>query len=217
MGSLLFLQTCSRPDISFAVLLLLQHCSSPEPRHFAAAKRVLRYLKGTCSYHLRYGGQNRHLPLSGLSDADWAGDKKDRTSISGFVWSLGGGPISWSAKKQNCVALSTTEAEYVTLTRAIQEGIWLCQSLDQFQIDCPLPLIISTDNNGVKSLSVNDSNHGKAKHIDIRYHFIRSHIESNSFIVKHTPGVENTVDIFTKPLSRLIFQSHVARLGLSAR
>jgi hypothetical protein len=152
-----------------------------------------------------------------LSDADWAGDKKDRASISGFVWSLGGGPISWSAKKQNCIALSTTEAEYVALTRAIQEGVWLQQSLKQFQVDCPSPLIISTDNNGAKSLSVNDSNHGKAKHIDIRYHFIRSHIESNAFVVKHTPGAENTADIFTKPLSRIVFQSHVARLGLSAR
>jgi len=217
VGSLLFLQICSRPDISFAVLLLSQHCSSPEPRHFAAAKRVLRYLKGTRSYRLHYGGDGHDLPLSGLSDADWAGDKKNRASISGFVWSLGGGPVSWSAKKQNCVALSTTEAEYVALTRAVQEGIWLRQSLDQFHVDCPSPLIISTDNNGAKSLSVNDSNHGKAKHIDIRYHFIRSHIESGSFIVKHTPGVENTADIFTKPLTRIIFQSHVARLGLFAR
>jgi len=217
VGSLLFLQTCSRPDISFAVLLLSQHCASPEPRHFAAAKRVLRYLKGTRSYRLHYGGENRDLPLSGLSDADWAGDKKDRASISGFVWSLGGGPISWSAKKQNCIALSTTEAEYVALTRAVQEGIWLRQSLDQFHIVCPVPLVVSTDNNGAKSLSINDSNHGKAKHIDIRYHFIRSHIESGSFVVQHTPGVENTADIFTKPLSRIIFQSHVARLGLSAR
>ncbi len=152
--------------------------------------------------------------LSGLSDADWAGNKKDCASVSGFVWSIGGGPISWSAKKQNCIA--TTEAKYVALTCAIQEGIWLHQSLEQFQVDCPLPLIISTNNNGAKSLSVNDLNHGKAKHINIRYHFIHSHIESNSFIVKHTPAVENTVDIFTKPLSHILFQSHIACLGLSA-
>jgi hypothetical protein len=216
VGSLLFLQICSRPDISFAVLVLSQHCASPELRHFAAAKRVLRYLKGTRSFRLHYGGSNRHLALSGLSDADWAGDKNDRASISGFVWSLGGGPISWSAKKQTCIALSTTEAEYVALTRAIQEGIWLRQSLLQFQLPCPSPLIICTDNNGAKSLSVNDSNHGKAKHIDIRYHFIRSHIESKLFLVNHTPGTVNTADLFTKPLSRVIFQSHVARLGLSA-
>ena len=131
------------------------------------------------------------------------------------MWSLSGGPISWLVKKQNCIALSTTEAEYVALMRTIQEGLWLHQSLVQFQVDCPLPLVISTDNNGAKSLSANDSNHGKAKHIDIRYHFIRSHIESNSFIVQHTPGVENTADLFTKPLSHIIFQSHVAHLRLS--
>ena len=217
VGSLLFLQICSRPDISFAVLILSQHCAAPEACHMAAAKRVLRYLKGTRSFRLHYGGENRDLPLSGLSDADWAGDKKDRASVSGFVWSLGGGPISWSSKKQNCIALSTTEAEYIALTRAIQEGIWLRQSLSQFQLPCPTPLIISTDNNGAKSLSTNDSNHGKAKHIDIRYHFIRSHIESKLFLVDHTPGLVNTADLLTKPLHRLIFQSHVARLGLSAR
>ena len=216
VGSLLFLQICSRPDISFAVLVLSQHCASPEPCHYAAAKRVLRYLKGTRTYRLHYGGQHRDLPLSGLSDADWAGNKQDRASVSGFVWSLGGGPISWSAKKQNCIALSTTEAEYIALTRAIQEGIWLRQSLHQFQLPCPTPLVVCTDNNGAKSLSVNDSNHGKAKHIDIRYHFIRSHIESKLFIVNHTPGIINTADLFTKPLSRVTFQSHVARLGLSA-
>jgi hypothetical protein len=216
VGSLLFLQICSRPDISFAVLVLSQHCASPEPCHLATAKRVLRYLKGTRTYRLHYGGDSRHLPLTGLSDADWAGDKKDRASVSGYVWSLGGGPISWSAKKQNCIALSTTEAEYIALTRAIQEGIWLRQSLQQFHLPCPSPLLICTDNNGAKSLSSNDSNHGKAKHIDIRYHFIRSHIESKLFLVDHTPGVVNTADLFTKPLHRIIFQSHVARLGLSA-
>jgi hypothetical protein len=96
-------------------------CASPKPCHYAAAKHVLRYLKGTRSHCLHYGGAlaHRHLPLSGLSDADWAGDKQDRASVFGFVWSLGGGPISWSAKKQNCIALSTTEAEYIALTKGL--------------------------------------------------------------------------------------------------
>ena len=134
------------------------------------------------------------------------------------MWSLGGGPISWSVKKQNCIALSTTEAEYVALTRAIQEGIWLQQSLHQFEIPCPSPLVICTDNNGAKSLSTNNSNYGKAKHIDIHYHFTCSHSESGRlFLVNHTPGVANTADSFIKPLHRITFQSHVARLGLSAR
>jgi hypothetical protein len=155
--------------------------------------------------------------LSGLVDADWAGDKAGRASISGFVWSYGGGPISWSAKKQNCVALSSTEAEYVALTRAVQEGIWLRNSLGQIGASYPMPLVISTDNNGALSLASNDSSHGKAKHIDIRYHFIRSHIEHGEFNVVHTPGIINTADLFTKSLARVKFQEHVARLGLGAR
>ena len=116
IGSLLFLQMCTRPDLSFAVLLLSQHCASPLPRHFAAARRVLQYLKGTKDLRLRYGGSSANLALSGLSDADWASDKSNCASTSAFVWALAGGPISWSSKKQSCIALSTAEAEYVALT-----------------------------------------------------------------------------------------------------
>jgi len=216
IGSLLFLQLCSRPDISFAVLLLSQFCSAPLPRHYAVARRVLHYLKGTKSFRLHFGGVRREEVLSGMTDADWAGDKGGRASISGFVWSYGGGPISWSAKKQNCMALSSTEVEYVALTRALQEGIWLRNSLHQIQVPVPSPLVISTDNNGALSLASNDSSHGRAKHIDIRYHFIRSHIEKGDFNIVHTPGVVNTADIFTKSLGRIKFQEHVARLGLGA-
>jgi len=217
IGSLLFLQLCSRPDISFAVSLLSQFCSAPLPRHYAVAHRVLRYLKGTKGFRLHYGGVRKDEGLSGLVDADWAGDKAGRASISGFVWSYGGGPISWSAKKQNCVALSSTEAEYVALTRAVQEGIWLRNSLGQIGVACPAPLVISTDNNGALSLASNDSSHGKSKHINIRYHFIRSHIENGGFTIVHTPGIINTADLFTKSLARVKFQEHVARLGLGAR
>ena len=155
--------------------------------------------------------------LSGMIDADWAGDRSGRASISGFVWSYGGGPISWSAKKQNCVALSSTEAEYVALTHAVQEGIWLQNSLQQIQVPVPSPLVISTDNNGALSLASNDSSHRRAKHIDICYHFIRSHVENGNFDIVHTPGIINTADIFTKSLGRVKFQEHVAWLGLGAR
>jgi len=131
---------------------------------------------------------------------------------------LGGGPISWSAKKQNCIALSTTEAEYIALTRGNSGGeFWLRQSLKTISTSLPITSYrMPLTTTAAKSLSVNDSNHGKAKHIDIRYHFIRSHIESKLFLVNHTPGIVNTADLFTKPLPRITFQSHVARLGLSA-
>ena len=216
IGSLLFLQLCSRPDISFVVLLLSQFCSAPLPRHYTITQRVLRYLKGTKSFRLHYGGARKEESLTGMADADWAGDKSGWVLISGFIWSYGRGPISWSAKKQNCVALSSTEAEYVAVTHALQEGIWLRNSLRQIQASCPSPLIISTDNNGALSLVSNDSLHGRAKHIDIRYHFIRSHIENGDFDIIHTPGIINTADIFMKLLGHIKFQEHVVRLGLGA-
>ena len=217
VGSLLFLQMCTRPDLSFAVLLLSQHCVSPSPRHFAAARRVLQYLKGTRDLFLHYGGPSAGMSLSGLSDADWAGNKSSRASTSAFVWSLAGGPVSWSSKKQFCIALSTAEAEYVALTRAVQEGIWIRNSLLAMNLPCPPSLVVFTDNLAAKSLAENDSIHGRAKHIDIRYHFIHSHVESGLFTLSHVSGPLNSADLLTKPLSRPVFLSHVSRLGLVSR
>ena len=170
--------------------------------------------EGYKEFCLHYGGVRKDEGLSGLVDADWVGDKAGCVSISGFMWSYGGSPISWSAKKQNCVTLSSTEAEYVALTRAVQEGIWLWNSLGQIRVACPAPLVISTDNNRALSLASNDSLHGKSKHIDIHYHFIWSHIKNGEFNIVHTPGIINTADLFTKSLAHVKFQEHIARLGL---
>ena len=94
IGSLLFLQLCSRPDISFAVLLLSQFCSAPLPHHYTVAQCVLCYLKGTKSFCLHFGGVRREEVLLGMTDADWAGDRSGQVSISGFIWLYSSGPIS---------------------------------------------------------------------------------------------------------------------------
>src|SRR5271168_2844583 len=120
-----FPSICTRPDISFAVMTLSQWNSKPQPCHFVAAKHILRYLKGTKGLHLKYRGTN-DLPLHGFTDSDWGGDTSTRASVSCYCWFFAGGLVSWSAKKQICIALSTREAEYVAMTRrAFQEGIWL--------------------------------------------------------------------------------------------
>lgn len=123
--------------------------------------------------------------------------------------SMGGGPVCWSAKKQTCIALSSTKVEYVAMTHTIQEGIWLRQSFAQMNISCPTPLVLQSDNFGAVSLSSNSSDHICTKHIDIRYHFIYSHIEQNTFIITYVAGSKNTSDIFTKPLNCVLFQKHV--------
>lgn len=203
-----------RLDISEAVLLLSQQCSNPCPCHFAAAKRVLRYLSGTRSLCIHYGGADIAQNLVCYTDADWAGDKSTCASILGFIWFMAGGPISWSSKSQTCIAVSSTESKYIALTCSVQEGLWLRLSLVHMHIPCPPTLSIFTDNEGARSLSENNSSHTRAKHIDIHYHFICSHIESHIFKVIHTPGVTNPADMLTKPLPRIKFVECLPCLGL---
>ncbi|KIK15938.1 hypothetical protein PISMIDRAFT_16132 [Pisolithus microcarpus 441] len=125
VGELTYLATCSRPDIAQAVQHLAQQCAHAEPRHFAAAKRVLRYLKGTRSLRLQYGNLNvNHLPYA-FSDSDWATCLADRVSIMGYIWFYYGGPIAHASKKQHTLVLSSMEAEYMALAACAQEGLWL--------------------------------------------------------------------------------------------
>jgi hypothetical protein len=230
MGKLLFLSIFSRPDITYAVNRLTQYNSKPEPKHLAAAKRVLRYLKGTRSFHIHYGRVEgvgdpktnrlqKHgglTDLTGFSDSDWAGEE-GRVSVSGYVWFYAGCLLDWSSRKQKSVALSSTEAEYMALSAAVQNGIWLRASLDQAHVSLGKSTHIRVDNQGAISLATNSSQHSRSKHIDIRYHFIREHIESGTFCIDWVPGTLNTADIFTKPLDRILHRAHSEALGLTVR
>jgi hypothetical protein len=115
IGSLMYLQRGTRPDITFAVCRLAQHCSDPTVRHWNCVLRILRYLKGTPGYTIRYGNSDRLQVLKGYSDSDYAGDPADRLSTYGYIFKLCGGAIAWTSKKQRSVSISTTEAEYVAL------------------------------------------------------------------------------------------------------
>ena len=126
VGSLMYLAVSTRPDIAFTVNSLARFNSNPQKDHWTALKRVLRYLKGTINIGILYK-QDGSDKCIGYSDADWAGDTSDRKSTSGYIFMFSGGPISWSSKKQKCVALSTAEAEYVALSGAAQECLWLRQ------------------------------------------------------------------------------------------
>ena len=201
IGKLLFLSLCTRPDISYTVNSLAQHASAPKQCHFDAVKRTLRYLKGTASMGLRYQSDNDAslTSLIGFCDSDWAGEE-DRKSVSGHCWFLGPHLVDWSSKKQSCVALSSTEAEYVALGACVQTGIALRSALLQVDLEPDRPIVVGCDNEGATSLATNSSHHSRAKHIDIKYHFIRSHVSSGAFNVVHVPSRENCADLFTKPL-----------------
>ena len=114
----------TRPDLSIAVAILSQFMANPNKEHWTGVKRVLRYVKGTSNYGLVYRYSDE-FTLTGYSDADWAGDEATRKSMSGYIFKLGECAISWGSKKQSVVALSTTEAEYITLSLACKEAVWL--------------------------------------------------------------------------------------------
>lgn len=136
LGSLIYIMSCTRPDISWIVSKLSQYLSEPREKHMTAVKHVYRYLKGTKDVELCYKKCVNKLELTGYSDADWANDPDDRKSTTGYCFSLNkdGAVISWKTKKQQTVALSTCEAEYMALAATIQEALYLTQLLKD--MDC---------------------------------------------------------------------------------
>ena len=160
IGSLLYLSTRSRPDIAFAVGKAARYCSQPYNSHWSAVKRVLRYLKGTTYLGLLY--RPDELNLTGYSDADWAGDTEDRKSTSGYVFMMSGSAVSWRSKKQSSVALSTAEAEYVALSCAAQEAMWLRQLFSNLLQDYKLsePTTIYEDNQSAICMAKNNQDSG---------------------------------------------------------
>lgn len=160
MGSLLYLSTATRPDITYAVSNVAKFCAKPTKQHWIAVKRILRYLKGTQKYGLLFK-TSTEKDCVGFSDADWGGDLDDRKSTSGYVFQIGGTAISWRSKKQACVALSTAEAEYIALA---QESVWLQQLLADIKKEPPKKMVIFEDNQSAISIARNPQFHGRSKH-----------------------------------------------------
>lgn len=151
--------------------------------------------------------------LEGYCDADWA-SQQGRHSISGFSFHFGVGTVSWSSKKQNIVALSSTEAEYVAQTHAAKEGIWLRAFVKEINGGEEKPLTIMADNQSAIALAKDNKFHSRTKHIDLRYHFIREAVDEGKIRMEYVPSAENVADIFTKALAKPKFTQFVEMLGL---
>ena len=198
VGALNYLSTCTRPDISYAVSEVARFNEDPSINHWKAVKRIFRYLKGTINYELTYIKQN-DIKLEGFADADWAGDIDSRRSTSGYIFKMNG-IISWKSSKQSCIALSTVEAEYVSLGEAAKEAKWLIKLLNQIKVKIELPITIFEDNQGTIKLAENPVFHKRTKHIDTRIHFVRNLIENNIINVEYCPTKDMVADILTKSL-----------------
>lgn len=215
VGALMYAMLTTRPDLAFAVSVVSRFSSNPVPAHWSAVKGILRYLQGTLDQQLTFRGDL--TPLTGYTDADYAGDVATRRSTSGYVFNLGSGAISWQSKRQNTVAMSTCEAEYIGQSNATLEAIWLRQLLSEMlpeSIPAPVGLRLLADNQSAIALASNPSVHARSKHIDVRHHHQRECIASGFIKIEYVPTGDQVADIMTKPLSKVPFIKFRDLLGL---
>ena len=215
VGSLLYLATKTRPDISYAVNSVAKYCVKPNVNHWCAVKRIFRYLKGTINLGISYE-RSKTKECLGFSDADWAGDNSDRKSTSGFCFSLNSGLISWRSSKQSCVALSTAEAELVALSSAAQEAVWLRKMLIELNYADDKPILIFEDNQSTICLAKSNKSHSKSKHMEIKYNFVKDMVNKNQVLLEYCPSSEMLADIFTKGLPSERFSRLRLLLGMKS-
>jgi hypothetical protein len=203
-GALMYLMTQTRPDIAEAVRSVCRFMSDPGRLHWTAVKRILRYLQGTSNMGITFSG-SAGMELRGYCDSDYANDLDCRRSVTGYVTYLAGAPVSWGATLQRSVALSTTEAEYMALSDACKEVIWMRGLLAELGYPQGTTTVFE-DNHGAIALSENDVHHKRTKHIDVRYHFTRDCVEDKTVIMEYLHTKEMIADILTKPLHKPQFQ-----------
>lgn len=212
VGNLMYL-TATRPDLMFVVSMISRFMEKPHSEHWEAAKRILRYVKGTVDYGIFYEA-GVPVSLTGFTDSDFGGSIDDSKSTSGYVFNIGSGAISWSSKKQPIVALSTTEAEYIAAAHAGCHLVWLEEILKYLKQKQEADPTLFCDNTSTISVTKNPVLHGKTKHIRIRYHFLRELVNDGIINIKYCKSEEQAADIFTKPVSGEVFKKQIAKLGV---
>lgn len=200
IGSLLYCAMATRPDIAYALSVLSKYTKEPRPQHWTGVERVMRYLKATMDHGLMYKPVDSPKIVC-YSDADYAGDQVTRKSTSGIVTFINTGPISFKAKQQECVALSTTEAEYMACVIGIKDLIWLKRFIEELSAPINDEAWLLCDNQGAIRLVKNPEFHERTKHIDIKYHFIREKYAAKVFELRYVETEQQKADIFTKALS----------------
>jgi hypothetical protein len=212
IGSLMYLAVLTRADIAYSVSYLSQFniCSSEE--QWIYAKRVLRYLKKTKDVGLRYC-KNENVNIQGFVDSDWCNDINDRKSYTGFCYTMSGSVISWSCSKQKCIALSSTEAEYVAISEACKEAVYL-RNL-QYEITKTMyKITLHNDNQSAHKLLVNPIFHNRTKHIDVRFHYCRDLIAKDLVSVKYLCTNDMPADLLTKSLNTVKHNKFMNALGI---
>ncbi|XP_019178918.1 PREDICTED: uncharacterized protein LOC109174086 [Ipomoea nil] len=197
-GALQYL-TITRPDLSYAVNKLCLFMHAPTVEHWGLLKRVLRYVKGTLHYGVRFS-RSSSSAIHAYSDSDWAGCSIDRKSTSGYAVFLGDNLISWVSRKQCTIARSSTEVEYMGLADVAAEVTWVVSLLHELNLHPGSPLTLWCDNLGATYLCANPVFHARTKHVEINFYFVHDKVAARDFLVDFVSTKDQLADIFTKPL-----------------
>jgi hypothetical protein len=218
VGSLNFSSNQTRPDIAFATGYVARYASNPNRAHMDAVDRIFAYLKSDARKGIVYSDKHG-LQLTGFVDSDFAGCEDSRKSTTGWVFTLAGGPISWSSQRQKTVATSTMDAEYVACAEAAKEAMWIRNFINDLRIPGvhidTVPLYI--DNNAALKLTRNPEFHSRSKHIDVKHNFIREKVEEGLINTQRVNTKDNLADVFTKALPRSSHEDLIERLNLHSR
>jgi hypothetical protein len=214
IGALMYVAMGTRPDVSHAVSVLSQFSNCYRKKHCTAAKRVLRYLKGTIDKKLIYRKNQDNLTC--YVDADWANCEIDRRSYTGSTFILSGAAFSWESRKQRTVALSSAEAEYMALSDASKEAVFLIGYLKELGFQSLANVVVFNDNQGAGKLTENSVYHARLKHIDGRYHFIRDAVKKHPIKILYLPTEKMIADVLTKALPKENHDRCILGLGLQS-
>nr|GFB64459.1 retrovirus-related Pol polyprotein from transposon TNT 1-94 [Tanacetum cinerariifolium] len=211
IGSFMYV-TSSRPDIIFATCMCARYQANPNKHHVSAVKRIFCYLKGTINLGLWYP-KDFGFDLTAYSDADHAGCHLDRKSTSGSVQFLGDKLVYWSFKKQNYVSISTVESEYVAVSGCCAQVLWMHIQLTDYGFFYD-KVLIYCDSKSTIAISCNPVQHTRTKHIDVRYHFIKDHVEKGTIELYFVGTEYQLADLFTKSMPEARFKFLVEKLGM---
>lgn len=215
VGSLQYLATMTRPDIAYAVSYLGRFNHNPLPQHWASVKHLLRYLKGTMGYKLVYKGNDDLELFQTYCDASHGSCQATGRGTGGYVTVVSGAAVGWSSKRQAFVTLSSTEAEYVAAVEGGKEIMWMRNILTEFGYPPSYPSTLFIDNKSGISVAKNPEHHGRMKHLDLRYYWLRDAVADGIISPEYVPTDQQLADILTKAVYPKTINYAVPLLGLT--
>ncbi|XP_045810820.1 uncharacterized mitochondrial protein AtMg00810-like [Trifolium pratense] len=215
IGSLRYLCN-TRPDLAYSVGIASRFMERPKGSHLIVVKRILRYVKGTINYGIMFPASDRdkECKLVGYTDSNWCGDHEDRKSTAGYMFFYGGSPISWYSKKEPVVALSSCEAEYIAASLNTCQAIWLKNLIEEISQDRCETVTLKIDNVSAINLAKNPIAHGRSKHIELRFHYLREQVSNGNLALMHCRSEEQVADLLTKAVTVQVFEKLRSEMGI---